>query len=81
MPRTSAAHHTQVEGMLKALYEQEIIVGEVMAGWKNKVGAGRSIGIKPEDGRALRLSARNFFDWLKDQEESEEEEEEESDDE
>lgn len=62
--------------MLRALYEHEIVSGEVMMGWNKKVGAGRSIGIKPEDGRALRASARHFFDWLTNQEAEEEESEE-----
>jgi len=72
-------HHAltllQVSLALKALYEDDIVVEELIIAWHGKPSAGKVLGVPAPAAKAVRQAAAKFVEWLQEAESDEESDE------
>lgn len=66
---------TQVALALKALYEDDIVVEELIIAWHGKPSAGKVLGVPAPAAKAVRQAAAKFVEWLQEAESDEESDE------
>mmetsp|Transcript_1280 Transcript_1280/g.3851 ORF Transcript_1280/g.3851 Transcript_1280/m.3851 type:complete len:498 (+) Transcript_1280:417-1910(+) len=67
----------QTAAALQALYNEEVVVEDVILAWYEKQSAAKVVGVDPDTAAKVRAAATPFVDWLReasDEEESEDEE-------
>ena len=65
----------QVALALKALYEDDIVVEELIIAWHGKPSAGKVLGVPAPAAKAVRQAAAKFVEWLQEAESDEESDE------
>ncbi len=65
----------QVSLALKALYEDDIVVEELIIAWHGKPSAGKVLGVPAPAAKAVRQAAAKFVEWLQEAESDEESDE------
>ena len=65
----------QVALALKALYEDDIVVEQLITAWYDRPSAGRALGVPAAAAKAVRQAAARFVEWLQEAESDEESDE------
>ena len=65
----------QVSLALKALYDDDIVVEQLIIAWYDKPSAGKVLGVPAPAAKAVRQAAAKFVEWLQEAESDEESDE------